>query len=545
MNKPGRNDPCPCGSGKRYKHCCGHIGAVPAGRLDAGDVLARTLQVAIEHHQSGRLPEAEALYQKILNVNQSHADALHLMGVISHQRGEHESAISLINRAIAVDSAEPNYHNNLGSALQAQGHLDEAIASYRHALSIRPDSANALYNLGKALQAQGQLDEAVASYQKALSIRPDMADAYLNLGNVFNAQGKFDEAIECFRNTIRLKPDFAYAYNNLGCALHKQDDLDGAIRSFRRALELDPDMAEIHSNLGSALKSQGAWDEALDSIKKALVLKPDYVDAEYNLGNIFKEQNKPDEAIESYRKVLVLDPENKSAKHMLASLTAEATERAPSQYVQELFDDYADKFDTHLVKTLQYNTPAELMALINQAVEPPMRKWNVLDLGCGTGLVGQEIAPHTLQLTGVDLSEKMLSKARARNVYHRLVHSDLLSMMRDEEASSYDVIVAADVFIYLGLLDEIVSEARRLLRTGGFFMFSVEALDALPDKAGDAEDHIEYKLNPTGRYAHSSAYLNKLASIGNFKPLNMVFTQKRLEEGKPIMAWLALWEADV
>ena len=460
-------------------------------------------------------------------------------------QGRLDDAVASYRQALTI---EPNYADacdNLGTALQAQGHLDEAIASYRRALSIKPDSANASYNLGKALQTQGRLDEAVASYRQALSIRPDMADAYLNLGNIFNAQGKFDEAIECFRNTIRLKPDFAYAYNNLGCALHKQDDLDGAIRSFRRALEFDPSMAEIHNNLGSALKSQGELVEAIGSIKKALALRPDYVDAEYNLGNALKEQNKLDEAIESYRRVLVLDPEHKNAKHMLASLTAETTERAPSQYVQELFDDYADKFDTHLVKTLQYNTPAELMALIRQIVEPPMRKWSVLDLGCGTGLVGQEIAPHTLQLTGVDLSEKMLSKARARNVYHRLVHSDLLPMMRDEEASSYDVIVAADVFIYLGLLDEIVSEARRLLRTGGFFMFSVEALDALPDKAGDADDHVEYKLNPTGRYAHSSAYLNKLASISNFKPLSMVFTQKRLEEGKPIMAWLALWEADV
>ena len=334
-------------------------------------------------------------------------------------------------------------------------------------------------------------------------------------------------------------------HNNLGSALKSQGAWGEALDSIKRALALKPDYVDAEYNLGNIFKAQNKPDEAIESYRKVLVLKPDYVDAEYNLGNIFKEQNKPDEAIESYRKVLVLDPENKSVKHMLASLTGEVTERAPSQYIQELFDDYADKFDTHLVKTLQYNTPAELMALINRAVEPPMRKWSVLDLGCGTGLVGQEIAPHALQLTGVDLSEKMLSKARARDVYHRLVHSDLLSMVRDEEASSYDVIVAADVFIYLGLLDEIVSEARRLLRAGGFFMFSVEALDALPGKAGDADDHIGYKLNPTGRYAHSSAYLNKLASINGFKPLNMVFTQERLEEGKPVMAWLALWEADV
>ena len=175
-------------------------------------------------------------------------------------------------------------------------------------------------------------------------------------------------------------------------------------------------------------------------------------------------------------------------------------------------------------------------------MKPPAGEWDVLDLGCGTGLAGVEISPHTRQLTGVDLSGKMLTKARARNIYHRLIHSDLLPMMRGENASSCDVIIAADVFVYLGMLDEIVSEAKRLLRTGGFFMFSVEALEALPEKTNGIEGHTGYRLSQSGRYAHSSTYLKELTSRNGFESLNMVYTQVRLEEGKPVMAWLVLWK---
>jgi predicted TPR repeat methyltransferase len=152
-----------------------------------------------------------------------------------------------------------------------------------------------------------------------------------------------------------------------------------------------------------------------------------------------------------------------------------------------------------------------------------------------------EIAPHARQLVGVDLSVKMLSKARVRNIYHRLVHEDLLSMMLGESASSYDVIIAADVLIYLGVLDKIVSEARRLLRDGGFFMFSVEALEAFSDEVTSVEDCAGYKLTQSGRYLHSSNYLKKLAFTSGFEFLNLVSAQVRLEKGKPAMGWLVLW----
>ena len=506
--KPGRNDPCACGSGKKYKQCCLQIGAsVAPGRSHETDSISEGFQAALEHHQAGHLPQAKSLYQQILQAVPNHPDALHFLGVIANQEGNNEAAVEFIGKAIRINPSSL-MHYNLGLALKAQGNLDAAAESYRMALSIKPDYAEAHYNMGNIFQEQSRLNMAVACYRKAITCKPDYARAHCNLGNVLQEQGKLSEATASYHNAISCKPDYAEAYYNLGIMLKEQGKTDAAIASYHKAIMHDPDWADARCNLGNALQEQG----------------------------------KLDEAIASYRRALELDPGNESAEHLIASLTEETTERAPNRYVEKLFDGYADKFDTHLVNNLKYKTPAELLGLIKQVMKPPAGEWNVLDLGCGTGLAGVEISPHARQLTGVDLSEKMLAKARVRNIYHRLVHSDLLPMMRGENASSYDVIIAADVFVYLGMLDEIVSEARRLLHTGGYFIFSVEALEALPAKADGIEDHAGYKLRQSGRYAHSSTYLKKLASLNCFESLNLIYTQVRLEEGKPVMAWLVLWK---
>ena len=135
----------------------------------------------------------------------------------------------------------------------------------------------------------------------------------------------------------------------------------------------------------------------------------------------------------------------------------------------------------------------------------------------------------------------MLEKARERNLYDRLEQLDLLTMMQGEAAASYDVVFAADVFVYLGNLDELVEQARRLLRPGGFFVFSVESLDALADDAAALPDRRDYKLNVTARYAHSVAYLTRLAADNGFDVLSTTGTQSRLDKGKPVQGYMALW----
>jgi len=310
--KPGRNDPCLCGSSKKYKHCCGLLqdSGSPAEKAPArGPSLQELLQTGLGHHQAGRLSQAEAAYRQILQVAPDQPDALHLLGMVANQAGQNELAVELISKAITINPAAPMYYN-LGNVFREQGKQDAAVDCFRKALQLQPDHVNACLNLGVVLKAQGKLDEAAGNFRKVLKLRPGFMGAYLHLGNVCKEQGKFDDAAECFQNALRLKPDYVEARVNLGNVLKEQGRLDEAIESFRKVLALKPDYAEVHNNLGNVLQAQGKLDAAVESFGKALALKPDYAEAGNNLGNVFKAQGKLDAAITCYHEAIKCRPDS-------------------------------------------------------------------------------------------------------------------------------------------------------------------------------------------------------------------------------------------
>lgn len=342
MNKTGRNNPCLCGSGKKYKHCCGSLQKnAPSAEGGLAQRPDKLLQTALEHHQAGHLPQAEAIYRQILQIVPTHPDALYLSGLIAHENGESLTALELIDRAIRVNPISPFYyslgnvfhvlgrldeavesfrkalkltpeavdvHLNLANTLRMQGKLDEAAESFRKALKLAPDRADAHFSLGNTLKAQGKLSEAIESLRSTLKLNPDHAEAYNNLGSVFQALGKRDEAVESFRKALLLNPGLAEAHNNMGNMLKDQNRLDEAAESFCKALSLNPVLAEAHNNLGSVLCEQGKLEDAVKNFHKALMLKPDFADAANNMGNALKKQNKPESAIACYREALKLNP---------------------------------------------------------------------------------------------------------------------------------------------------------------------------------------------------------------------------------------------
>ena len=271
--------------------------------------IPEALEIAVQHHQSGRLQAAEQIYRQILQAEPNQAHAIHLLGVIASQVGKYEIAIQYIQRAIGLNGAEAGFHNNLGEAYRALHRIPEAVACYRRALQLSPDCVETHNNLGNLFKDQGKLDEAVACYHRALQRKPDFAEAHNNLGNALNDQGKLDEAVACYLKALEFKPDYAEARNNLGVSLSDQGKADEALACYRRALELNPDYAEAHSNLGVALNDQGRPDEALACYDRALELKPNYAEAHYNRGVAFKLQGKSDEAIACYRRALELKPD--------------------------------------------------------------------------------------------------------------------------------------------------------------------------------------------------------------------------------------------
>jgi protein O-GlcNAc transferase len=190
---------------------------MPEGRAVT---IPQAFQMALAHHQAGRLVEAEALYRQILAVEPRHADALHFLGVIAHQVGRNDLAMEWIRQAIVLKPSNPAAHSNLGEACRAMGRLDEAIAAYREALRIDPDFLEAHNNMGIALRERGQIDEAVAAGRRALELQPDYFKAENNLGNALKDRGELDEAVAAFRRALEIHPNDASTHSNLVSTLH-------------------------------------------------------------------------------------------------------------------------------------------------------------------------------------------------------------------------------------------------------------------------------------------------------------------------------------
>jgi predicted TPR repeat methyltransferase len=197
------------------------------------------------------------------------------------------------------------------------------------------------------------------------------------------------------------------------------------------------------------------------------------------------------------------------AEYILSALKPEiGLKPMPKSYVVDLFDSYANSFDKHLIDALKYETPKNLLELLNPSIND---KFAILDIGCGTGLMGRLLKPYASKIVGVDLSKEMLSKAELTGVYDELIADDILEFV-NKCNDKFDLVVSADVFIYIGELSNVFMDLAEIIKAGGLFCFSVEK-----------HESINFALSPrTLRYSHSKEYIQQLASLNNFTIQNVL-----------------------
>ena len=229
----------------------------------------------MEHHQAGRLQEADALYRQILASQPDHPGALQMLGVLAHQVGRNDLSADLFRRLISFEPQNAEAHNNLGVALAAEWKLAEAEDAYRRALALRPDFAQAHNNLAGVLRDQGKLDEAIVSYHRAIELSADYAEAHHNLGLALVQKGKLKEAIAAYQQALRLWPDWPDAIYDLGLAYHEAGNLDRASDCYRKALALRAEYFDALVGLARALKDSGEIEEAVERYREALQLQND------------------------------------------------------------------------------------------------------------------------------------------------------------------------------------------------------------------------------------------------------------------------------
>jgi tetratricopeptide (TPR) repeat protein len=282
--------------------------------------IEQVMTLAIQHHQAGRLSEAEQLYCQILAREPGHVIAMHHLGVLAYQTGRNDLAVDLLRRVLTLNPNLPEAHSNLGNVLRVKGQLDEAITACRRAIVLRPNYAEAYNNLGLAMKEKGQLNEAIAAYRQAIALKPNFAEAYNNLAIALSDQGQLDQAIAECRQAIKLKPNYAEAHNNLGNALQNKGERGQAIGAYRQAIVHRPNYAKAYNNLGVALTDQGELDQAIAAYRQAIALEPSFAEAHSNLGNALRDQGELDQAIAACRQAINLMPNDAEAHHNLSLL---------------------------------------------------------------------------------------------------------------------------------------------------------------------------------------------------------------------------------
>ncbi|MEH2289745.1 tetratricopeptide repeat protein [Nostoc sp.] len=254
-------------------------------------------QKLLELNPSVRLLEAEKLYSQVLEKQPDNPEALYGLGMLAQQMGQLQTAEQWLSAASQVQPDSVKTWFSLGNLYLVQEQFPEAEKAYRQALVLLPNSLPIYNNLGYTLQQQGLFEEAVNYYQKALRLKPDFIEAEANLGNALHAQGKLSSNQQIY---------YAQLNNQLGVARKKAFDLKNAVTCYKQAIALQPNFLEAHYNLALALQEQGKLKEAIASYQKLLELNPKHGEAHLNLGKIYQQLNQDQKAVFAYRQGLKL-----------------------------------------------------------------------------------------------------------------------------------------------------------------------------------------------------------------------------------------------
>ncbi|WP_431856336.1 methyltransferase [Azospirillum sp.] len=388
--------------------------------------------------------------------------------------------------------------------------------AFRMAVAADPTNAEAHGALAEVLDAEPA--DAARVFGRALRLDPGRWSWRLGRAEALAAAGD-DRALSVFQDLVAERPDAAAVRRGHGRALARAGRTAEAAEELREALVLRPGDRDVLAELAELLMTGGDALAAVELLTPALRRLDGDAGLHRLLGHAWAELREPAKALAALRHAQEIEPDDRTAA-LVAALEGGEGADLSAAYVRALFDRYADRFDSDLVGKLDYAAPRILRAAIDR-VCGPLQGMRALDLGCGTGLMGVELRPLCAHLAGVDLSPRMVEKARGRGLYDALSVGDIVDAM--VEPARWDLLVAADVLVYIGDLAPVFAAAATALAPGGRFAATVERLE------GDG-----FALGPARRYAHSVAYLKETAAAAGLGVLLLEECSPRREKQAPV-----------
>jgi tetratricopeptide (TPR) repeat protein len=438
--KIGRNDACSCGSGKKYKKCCGRPGAVSAGAVIPAPAPPSLPSMA-ELLRARRYAELEAQVRAALAKHPDRGTLWKFLGAALH--AQQRDSLEALQAAARLLPEDPEAQTNLGNVLRARGRLDGAAERHRRAILLNPLYAEAHANLGSVLHDLGQLEAAAASFREATRLKPQLALAHHNLGIVLRELGRMEEALGAHRRALALMPDSAGGHAQLSRALadlgrrkeaeaslqralgiepqrteeflHLADALlalerfDAAAEHYQRLLSVQPELPEARANLALALRETGQLQAAHDAYERALKLRPKSAEMHNSLGSVLLDLGRLEEAAASYLRALELNPGLAKAHENLGTVLRELDrpEEAEASLAQALaLEPGSTDILTHLAITQRLQGRAvEAEVNIKHALE--------LDPACAPALIEQ--ANVAMDRGEFEIAEKLYREVFARD----------------------------------------------------------------------------------------------------------------------------------
>ncbi|MBB5349240.1 tetratricopeptide repeat protein [Desulfoprunum benzoelyticum] len=366
--------------------------------------------------------------------------------------------------------------------------------------SISAELVDSIYRSASLMQGEGRYAEAEAEYARLLQYFPDSPALHYNIGLLLYAQEKFEASLHHYLQAMDASGDDPDLLYNLGLCLQKCGRTGKAALVYEELLRLAPDDVDGLYNLAGCYRELRQYDQAAKVLDRLLVLQPDHQGATGGLAYLLHLQGKLHEACRCYCRLLELHPGHQTARHMVAALRGERIGTAADEYVRTVFNGYADDFEDSLVQGLGYRVPEGLRRGVGLVAGAGRRFAHLLDLGCGTGLVGAAFVDICDCLTGVDLAEEMIVRARIKRLYHHLVVDGIFPFLNGT-AGRYDLVTLADVLIYLGDPEPMLTAVHLKTTDDALLCFSIEIAET-----------PTYCLQSTGRFAHSPGFIGRLAT---------------------------------
>ena len=421
------------------------------------------------------------------------------------------------------------------------GRFEQAEACLLASLQALPGRASTLANLGAARLALGRPEQALEDLDASLAVEPSDAQTWCHRARACAALRRTDEALQGYARALELDPGLAAARYHRA-ALLASTGRPGLAHADLLPL-LDPhrrEAADAWLLAGQVLQALQRDPEALEAYHTALALDASLPRAHALAGQLLVALGRADEARDVYRRGIEQGPEPALNRYLLAGLDGaeDAPPASPQAYVRALFDPYAADFEGHLLDGLRYRGHDAVARAARR--HGAGRRWqHVLDLGCGTGLCGRALRDDAERIDGVDLSPTMVDAARGCGAYAQLAQADVVDHLSRTPAR-HDLVLSADVFIYIGDLDPVFAGVRRVLVPGGLFVFSVETLDEAEEAAASSRG---YRLRRSLRYGHTRSAVQQLAARHGMDLVGWEAFVVREEQRRPVPGAVATLRA--